>query len=105
MGGTWAPSTLTILNGAQESEELLTILHGHGSISFMISAPAALPENVTIQVRIVTLWATLQSGGEDIVIPAGKATQVLQINCRAIRMKSSTAVAANRVFDLSTAMF
>jgi len=93
------------LNTEQESEELLTILYGHGSISFMVSAPAALTENVTIQVRIDTLWATLQSGGEDIVIPAGKATQVLQINCRGIRLKSSTGVGADRVFDVSTAMF
>ncbi len=105
MSGTWNKASLTIPNAGDTSEELITENYGQAAISFLVSAPATLPETVRIEVRINTAWATLQSGGEDIIIPAAKATQILQIMCKGVRLKAGAAVGANRVFDLSLAMF
>lgn len=105
------PQTLTIANGTAVSSAVLELNSGYSRniATLLIVSPATLPESITVEVTTKydpanpgnSVWGTLQSGGADITLPAGKATQLTEITAEALRLKSSTNVAGDRVFNLN----
>lgn len=97
------PTTLTIPNGAQASNELnLVGSMSRGVIAMEILAPLTLPETVSLQSSIASggNFRTLQSGGVDITIAAGKVLQLTEVTSMILRLASATPVGADRVFDV-----
>lgn len=90
-------TVVTILSGTQNSPEIRTPEH----FDMMgIAAPAALPETVTVEIaeRSEGTFNTLQSGGVDITIAAGKAIVLTQMPYSVFRLHAGVAVAADRTF-------
>jgi len=88
--------------------------------ALVIYAPAALTGTVTLQVApdreaserdqsgaaaAAIVWATMQSGGSDITIPAGKALTLTDIGFRQMRLVSGSAEGADRTFKVSKQVY
>lgn len=104
MPGLWAPATLTILGGQTESPEfdLRISVNAPLAVNLLIIAPATLPETITIRVTIDgTTYGTLQSGAADIVLPAGKATQVQNVTAQKFKLVAGAAVGVDRLFHIA----
>jgi hypothetical protein len=106
------PYTLTIANGGTDSGALsasssvsagiLKLLVG-SLISVTVFAPATVTGTITIQVKpnpAAADWTTLQSAGADVTIAAGKAVTLSSIPFGDMRIHSSGAEGAERVFTL-----
>lgn len=96
-------TTLTILSGQTESAELdLAGTNIRGPIGLLIVSPATLAETVhlVISTTLAGNFGRLQSGGADVVLAAGKATQFSFVTGRVIKLKATGAVAADRTFNL-----
>jgi hypothetical protein len=96
----WA--TITIMSGTDASEALT--LHDNAvyrSFAVYLYSPMALPESVTVEVTPALDdpdFRTLQTGGQDFVLPAGKCTYLLEMIAAKVRLKADTNVAGDRVF-------
>jgi hypothetical protein len=94
----------TIVNAGQNSNVLgRSVLERMDSLTFL--APAVLAETVNIQVAnkdgaVDSDFKTLQSGGADIAIAAGKAVTVTDLAAKEIRLRATVAVAADRTFGV-----
>ena len=74
--------------------------------ALMIYAPAALTGTVTVQVEPTdtgTSWVDYGSGGSDVTIAAGNAVTIEPISFRQLRLSSSGAEGAERVFTVTKA--
>ena len=101
-------TTLTILSGATESETLDFGGPMRGPVGIHIVAPATLPETVnpmTAKAGAGAVFGILQSGGTDITLAAGKATQITFLTGRQLKLKATGATAADRVFEISANRF
>jgi hypothetical protein len=97
------PTTLTILSGATASGTLdLTKLSSRRALTLGISAPATLPEVVNIEVATTATgnFARLESGGDDVDIPADKAIVLTDFPFAHLKLVAQAAAAADRVFDV-----
>jgi hypothetical protein len=95
--------TLTIANGATLSaEQPMTVNGSRRRLSLLIGSPTTMPESITILVRrtIGGTAYTLQSGGADITLTAGKATPIYPISVASLQLKAGGAVGADRVFEI-----
>ena len=95
--------TLTIANGGTTTDILnLWGLGAHRVTAILIISPSALTGSVTILVaeKDTDTLVTLQSGGSDITLPAGKATQLDSITAGVLQLKSGSAEDAARTFRL-----
>lgn len=97
-----AVPNLTIANGGTTSDVLefgyCRLLRG-----LSITGPSALTGTVTVEIskgRSGTEWSTLQSGGADVTITAAKTTVIEPLIAGRLRLKSSGAEGAERVFKL-----
>lgn len=96
-------TTLTILSGQTDSELLDSkAANMRGPIGVLVISPASLPEtvNVVVSRTLTGQFGVLQSGGADIVLAAGKAVQLSFVTPRAIKLRATSTVAGDRVFDL-----
>lgn len=101
-------ATLTILSGATESEVLDFGSVMRGPVGLHIVAPATLPETVnmlTAKSGDGAVFGILQSGGVDIALAAGRATQVTFLTARQMKLKATGAAAGDRVFQISANRF
>lgn len=88
--------------------------------ALVIYAPAALTGTVTLQVAPdrqaserdqslaaapAVVWSTMQSGGSDITIPAGKALTLTDIGFRQMRLVSGSSEGADRTFKVSKQVY
>jgi len=102
MPGTWAQVTMTIASGATTSASINLNLHGgRQPNTFIIVAPSTLPETINIDLTVNSQAGLLQSGGSDIIIPAGRATQVLNVSGDSFTLRATASVAAERTFELA----
>lgn len=69
-----------------------------GTIS--VTAPAALTGACTVQIRPVEggAWSTVQEGGADVTLAAGKTTTLLGVAAKDLRIHSAGAEGADRDF-------
>lgn len=95
-------TTLTISNGDTESSEL--DLKGTAKRQWVmkISGPSALTGTITIQTAEKTggTYNTLQSGGSDINVSAGKQVIIDPLIAGALKLVSSGAEGDDRTFQL-----
>lgn len=82
--------------------------------ALVIYAPAALTGTITLQISPTreasegggtATWATLQSGGADITLGAGKALTITDIGFRQLRMVSDAAEGATRTFLITKQVY
>lgn len=95
--------TLTIANGATDSDEF--DLRGTDISPFCIQilSPATLPETVNPQAADVpgsSAYVTLRSNATDIALAAGKGDFIGPILAGAFRLHAGGAVAADRIFKI-----
>ncbi len=98
----WRKTTLTILNGATESDVLdLTERSARPKADIFFFAPATLPETVTVQVAPDPggTFIPLQSGGSNYTLPAAKATYITFV-CGAVKLVAGGPVGGDRVFTI-----
>lgn len=98
--------TLTIPIGATESN----VLDDPKSLfdNMLFFAPAAIGGVTTVEVSpkraansVAGDWKTLQSGGADVALTAGKATPVTLANAAALKLVTDTTVAgADEVYEV-----
>lgn len=97
-----------ILNGETESNAV----HGcDDAEALTVIAPVTVSGTITIQVSsdppssdggtTSPTFRTLQSGGSDITLPAGKGLTITDISFRQLKMVSSTGEGAARTFKIS----
>lgn len=94
--------SLVIPNGTSTSNALGQILEDSWGLT--IYTPAALTGTISVEVEPTdtgTNFVTLQSGGTDVTLPAGKATVINPIPFRQIRVTSNAAEGAARTFTLT----
>ena len=99
----WRETTLTIpLNGTDSPVLDLAENGARRAFVMTIIGPAALTGTVKIYVakRTTDTFVILQSGGTDITLPAVKATPLGVTTFGAMKLVSSGAEAAARVFDI-----
>lgn len=92
--------TLTIPSGQTNSN---AVVIGGYLQACTIFAPTTLPETITVQVEPTatgTDFKTLQSGGADITIGAGKAVMIIEGAFKQIRFVAGASVGADRVFTI-----
>lgn len=92
---------MVIPSGQQNSNAVKPIDDCYG---LGITSPSALTGTITVEVEMTdtgTSFATLQSGGTDITIAAGKATILTPLPYKQIRMHSNAAEGADRTFLVS----
>lgn len=97
--------TLTIASGQTDSAAI-TSLGALGRVGLgnaagiSIHGPAALTGTVTVQVQPAgdSTWRTLQSGGVDVTIAAGKTIVISPPAFADLRLHSGSAEGANRDF-------
>lgn len=102
----WLSKQITILNGQTDSPELdLAAMFPASRLSLMIIAPGTLPESVGIRVSpaVGGTYAAVQSAGDDIVLPAGKATSVSPIVAGALKLVAGAGVGDDRLFEIIAA--
>lgn len=69
-----------------------------------IYSPAALTGSITVETEPTstgTNFVTLQSGGSDVTIPAGKATVLNKVGWRQMRLVSAASEGATRTFAVT----
>ena len=96
-------TTLTIANTETESEVLsLQDVHIQGPVAICFFPPATLTGTVKVHVAKSPsdTFSILQDGGQDLTLAAGKATQILCLTVGAIKLVSSVAEDADRVFGV-----
>lgn len=93
--------TLTIAQNAQESD-ILDLTELLGRIDLTVKAPDTLTGQVTIQLCEVSNGAfyALQSGAQDILIPAAKCTSLVPFVTKFMKLVSAAPEAAARDFVL-----
>ncbi len=100
---SYKATELTIANAGTTSEEF-SDARGLGSMAALtIMGPAALTGTVKLEVSDVVggTFRTLQSpAGTDVSIAAAKAVTIPAFSCATLRLKSSGAEAADRVFPI-----
>lgn len=105
MPGLVVNLTLTILSGQTESESLDLVARAGGipiATNLVIQSPVTLPETITARVSVLgSRYSILQSGGADVTIPADRATQVIGVISKTLKLYAGVAVASDRVFDVS----
>ncbi len=106
MGTAWrGPTTLTIANGAVNSEEVdLTENKARRRVTLLFYAPATLTETIVVEVAPAPggTYRRLQSGGSDVGGTIGDATVVDSISAGAIRLHSTTTLSSGaRVFEMT----
>lgn len=101
----WHETTLTIASGQTLSPALDLTSYGTRYVRrVLLIAPATLPESVTVLVSTDdSTYATLQSGAADIVLPAGKATQINGFQTKWLKLQAGGAAGADRTFILTIA--
>lgn len=103
---------LTILNGQTTG----TVVGGfEDAEALCIWAPAALTGTITIQVAAdreaseggstSQTWGTMQSGGSDITLPAGKVLTLTDIAFRQMRLISGSAEGSDRTFKVAKQVY
>lgn len=96
--------TLTIANGATDSNVITTKLGFGTSTDIIVYVPTTLTGTVTLQVSYLeaptTEWYTLNIGGTDVTLTAAKAIVVPTSSFRAIRAHSSAAEGGARSFPV-----
>lgn len=94
--------TLTIPSAEQLSEIFLFAENtSRQAVVVAIIAPADLAETVNIQIAgPLDHYAFLKSGGNRIQLSADDADQVIVVCAEKLRLRSTTAVAADRVFEM-----
>lgn len=95
---------LTIPNGQTASN---AVAIGGVLKAFCVFAPSTLPETVAVQLEPSqdgTDYRTLQSGGADVTVGAGKAVMIMEGAFSQLRLLAGGAVAAERVFRVSFVM-
>lgn len=100
----WFPATFTIANGGTTSSvvDLNDYNYGNHSYRVILLVPATAVETISVQVSFDNItFVTLQSGGADVVVPGGKATQLYGIMVRYVRLQSASAVGATRIIPAS----
>lgn len=99
----WRKCTLTIPNTATDSGDVLD-LGGNmrGPVGLCIIAPAVLVETVNVLVadEVGGTFGVLQSGGADIVLAAGKATQITYLTAGALMLRAGAGVAGAKAFKI-----
>ncbi len=105
MSRFWSRYTATILSGQTLSASVSVDGLGHQTVKDLIFfSPGTLPEGVTIEISLLgTDFSTLQSGGVDISLPAGKATQIFGLSLGHFRLKADAGVGADRAFEIGVA--
>lgn len=97
--------TVTIPSGGSTSNVLKDVGDAY---AITIFTPATLTSTgVTIGVEPSssgTSFVTLQSGGTDVVLPAGRATVISPPAFKQLRIESSSAEGADRIFSLVSHM-
>ena len=96
--------TLTIPNGLSTSNALKDFDDAFG---IAIYSPATLSGTVSVQVEPTssgTSFVTLQSGGSDVTLPAGKATILNPVPWKQMRLVSGAAEGADRSFAVTRAL-
>lgn len=84
--------------------------------ALVIYAPATLTGTITLQVApereaseggtsTAQSWATMQSGGVDITLPAGKALTLTDIAFRQLRLVSGSAEGGDRAFRVTKQIY
>jgi len=99
----WRDTTLTIVNGQAASPALdLAAIFPAGKLSLLIIAPGTLPETVTVRVAKATgdTHTALQSGAQDITLPAGKATQLDPLVAGSLQLVAGGNVGGDRAFQI-----
>ncbi len=95
--GTDSPAMSTLMSkGAARST------FGNSS-DMVVHCPGTLPETCTVQVSPKYgsgVWYTLQQGGTDVALAAGKANQCAVGAIEDLRIHAGGAVAAQRDFDV-----
>ena len=93
--------TLTISNAGTDSP-IIAPLELAPAVSIIIIAPATLPETVTVRVarRSTGTFTVLQTNAVDVVMAAGKATQITVVGGVYWKLVSGAGVAADRVFEV-----
>lgn len=93
---------LTIPTGATESD-ILDMRNGKGAaFDVLLVAPAALTGTVNVHVAVTPTrtFRALQSGNIDVTLTANKATQLDPLSAGALKLVSSSAEGADRVFEI-----
>ena len=93
--------SMTITGGGTTSNAVGLIDDSWG---LTIYSPATITNTITVEVEPTstgTNFVTLQSGGTDVTIPAGKATVLNPIPFRQIRVKAAGAEGQQDVFTLT----
>jgi hypothetical protein len=97
--------TATIASGASTSNIIKDVGDAY---AITIFTPATLTSTgITIGVEPTssgTNFVTLQSGGSDVVLPAGRATIISPPAFKQLRLESSSAEGADRTFALTSHM-
>ena len=99
----WQSTTFTIANAGTDSNKVNLIDNSdRRPLHMTVFAPAALTGTVTVKVSDVVggTMVTLQSGGVDVTIAAGKAVAIGIIIAAEVQLVSSGAEAAERVFPV-----
>jgi hypothetical protein len=99
----WHSTTLVILSGQTASSVLTTADSGYtrNMYKLLFVVPAAVTETVVVQVSADNVtYVNLQSGGADIPVPGGKATQLCGVITPFLRLLSGTAVGADRTITV-----
>lgn len=92
---------LTISNAGTTSNAIGSI---DDAEAIVIYAPATLTGTVTVQVEPTetgTAWVDLTSGGSDVTIAAGNSVTITEGGFRQLRLSSSAAEGAARVFSVT----
>lgn len=93
--------SLTISSGGTQSGAIGGF---SDAVALVLYAPAALTGTVTIQIEPTdtgTAWVDLGSGGSDVTIGAGNSVTVEPVGFRQLRVVSSAAEGADRVFTVT----
>lgn len=93
---------LTIPSGATESDVLDMRVGKAAALDVLLVAPVALTGTVSVHVAVTPTrtFRALQSGGIDVTLTANKATQLDPLSAGALKLVSSSAELADRLFEL-----
>ena len=93
--------SIVIVSGSSNGNAVASI---DDAFAITIFSPSALTNTITVDVEPSTTgssFVTLQSGGSDVAIPAGKATLLSPSGFRQLRLVASGSEAASRTFSLT----
>jgi len=92
---------MTIVNGSSYSNVISLF---DDATALTIFSPASLTGVVTIETEPTSTgsnFVTLQSGGTDVTLPAGKSTVINKVGWHQMRLASASAEAAARAFPVN----